>query len=104
MVESESFSEGKAENVSNVDAVAVISEDGNIVSLFAVNRKLGEDAELELSGLGRLELESHISMEGDDLKAGNSMETPDNVTPVTHAVSDTVTLTGGSWNYLKFTK
>ena len=104
VVESESFSEGKAENVSNVDAVAVISEDGNTVSLFAVNRKLGEDAELELSGFDGYRLQSHISMEGDDLKAGNSITAPDNVTPVTHEVTDKVTLTGGSWNYLKFTK
>ena len=90
--------------MATVDAVAVISEDGNTVSLFATNRKLGEDAELELSGFEGFKLVSHISMEGDDLKAGNSMETPDNVTPVTHEVGETVTLKGGSWNYLKFTK
>ncbi|MCR5227785.1 MAG: alpha-N-arabinofuranosidase [Eubacterium sp.] len=103
-VEAGTFTEGKAENVATVDAVAVLSEDGNTVSLFATNRKLGEDAELELSGFEGFKLVSHISMEGDDLKAGNSMETPDNVTPVTHEVGDIVTLKGGSWNYLKFTK
>jgi alpha-N-arabinofuranosidase len=43
-------------------------------------------------------------MEGDDLKAGNSMETPDNVTPVTHEVGDSIVLKGGSWNFLKFTR
>ena len=101
---SDTFTEGKAEKVANVDAVAVLSEDEKTISLFAVNRKLGEDAELDLSGFEEFKLESHVSMEGDDLKAGNSMETPDNVTPVTHEVGDSIVLKGGSWNFLKFTR
>ena len=103
-VVSDTFTEGKAEKVANVDAVAVLSEDEKTISLFAVNRKLGEDAELDLSGFEGFKLESHVSMEGDDLKAGNSMETPDNVTPVIHEVGDSITLKGGSWNFLKFTR
>ena len=103
-VVSDTFTEGKAEKVANVDAVAVLSEDEKTISLFAVNRKLGEDAELDLSGFEGFKLVSHVSMEGDDLKAGNSMETPDNVTPVTHEVGDSITLKGGSWNFLKFTR
>ena len=103
-VVSDTFTEGKAEKVANVDAVAVLSEDEKTISLFAVNRKLGEEAELDLSGFEGFKLESHVSMEGDDLKAGNSMETPDNVTPVIHEVGDSITLKGGSWNFLKFTR
>lgn len=103
-VVSDTFTEGKAEKVANIDAVAVLSEDEKTISLFAVNRKLGEDAELDLSGFEGFKLESHVSMEGDDLKAGNSMETPDNVTPVTHEVGDSIVLKGGSWNFLKFTR
>ena len=103
-VVSDTFTEGKAEKVANVDAVAVLSEDEKTISLFAVNRKLGEDAELDLSGFEGFKLVSHVSMEGDDLKAGNSMETPDNITPVTHEVGDSITLKGGSWNFLKFTR
>ena len=103
-VVSDTFTEGKAEKVANVDAVAVLSEDEKTISLFAVNRKLGEDAELDLFGFDGFKLESHVSMEGDDLKAGNSMETPDNVTPVIHEVGDSITLKGGSWNFLKFTR
>lgn len=103
-VVSDTFTEGKAEKVANVDAVAVLSEDEKTISLFAVNRKLGEDAELDLSGFEGFKLVSHVSMEGDDLKAGNSMETPDNVTPVIHEVRDSITLKGGSWNFLKFTR
>ena len=101
-VESETFSEGKSQDTSCVDAVTVLSEDGKTLSLFAVNRKIGEAAELSLEGFENYKLVSHISMEGEDLKAGNSIETPDNVIPVIHDVKDSVTLAGGSWNFLKF--
>ena len=43
-------------------------------------------------------------MEGEDLKAGNSIENPDKVTPVEKSVDGNIVLTGGSWNFLKFTK
>ena len=101
-VESETFSEGKSQDTPCVDAVTVLSEDGKTLSLFAVNRKIGEAAELSLEGFENYKLVSHISMEGEDLKAGNSIETPDNVIPVIHDVKDSVTLAGGSWNFLKF--
>ena len=68
------------------------------------NRKLGEDAELSLEGLEDYKLVSHISMEGDDLKAGNSMAEPEKVTPVTHEIKDGTKIKGGSWNYLRFEK
>ncbi len=103
-VESETFTAGKSENTPCVDAATVLSEDGKTLSVFAVNRKIGEAAELEIEGLDGFRLVSHISMEGDDLKAGNSMAEPDKVTPVNHEINDKVTLTGGSWNYLKYEK
>ena len=103
-VESDTFTEGKAENVDAVDAVAVLSEDENVISVFVVNRKIGEDAKLEIEGLEGYKLVSHVSMEGDDLKIGNSISEPDKVVPVIHEVGDEINLTGGSWNYLKFSK
>ena len=103
-VESDTFTEGKAENVATVDAVAVLSEDEKEISVFAVNRKIGEDAKLEIEGLEEYKLVSHVSMEGDDLKIGNSISEPEKVVPVIHEVGDEINLTGGSWNYLKFSK
>ena len=103
-VSSETFTEGKAENVPVVDSVAVISEDKETVSVFAVNRKVDEAAELDIEGLEGYKLVSHISMEGDDLKAGNSMAEPDKVTPVIHEVKEGVSLAAASWNYLSFKK
>ncbi|MBP5192253.1 MAG: alpha-N-arabinofuranosidase [Eubacterium sp.] len=102
----DTFTEGKAVDVPTVDAVAVISDDESEISVFAVNRKLGEDAETELSldGFEGFELVEHISMEGDDLKAGNSITEPDKVVPVEKSIGGSVILTGGSWNYLKFKK
>lgn len=105
-IETGSFSEGKAENVPAVDAVAVLSEDGTELSVFAVNRLLGEDAELDLSleGFDGYKLTQHISMEGSDLKAGNSMENPEAIVPVEKEINDKITLSAASWNFLKFTK
>ena len=100
------FSAGKTENAPTVDAVAVLSEDESELAVFAVNRKLGEDAELDLNleGFEGYKLVEHISMEGEDLKAGNSIDNPDKVTPVEKSVDGNIVLTGGSWNFLKFTK
>ena len=105
-IECGSFTEGKAVDVPVVDAVAVISDDESEVSVFAVNRKIGEDAKIDLSldGFDGYKLVEHVSMEGDDLKAGNSINEPDKVTPVEKSVDGGVVLTGGSWNYLKFKK
>jgi alpha-N-arabinofuranosidase len=101
-VECDRFTEGKAESVPSVDAVAVLSEDEKTISVFAVNRKINAAAELEMDGLDGYRLVSHISMEGEDLKAGNSMAEPDKVKPVIHEVGDGISLAGGSWNYLKY--
>ena len=100
------FSAGKTENAPIVDAVAVLSDDESELAVFAVNRKLGEDAELDLNleGFEGYKLVEHISMEGEDLKAGNSIDNPDKVTPVEKSVDGNIVLTGGSWNFLKFTK
>ncbi len=105
-IQCDTFSAGKTENAPIVDAVAVLSEDEKEISVFAVNRKLGEDAEIDLSfgGFEGYKLVEHISMEGEDLKAGNSIENPDKVTPVEKSVDGNIVLTGGSWNFLKFTK
>ena len=48
-IQCDTFSAGKTENAPIVDAVAVLSEDEKEISVFAVNRKLGEDAEIDLS-------------------------------------------------------
>lgn len=99
------FTEGKSENVPYVDAVAVLSEDGKQLSVFAVNRSVDEDAEIDLdiSQFEGMKLVQHISMEGEDMKAGNSIDEPDKVTPVVKEIGDNLVLKGCSWNFLKFT-
>lgn len=99
------FTEGKSENVPYVDAVAVLSEDEKQLSVFAVNRSVDEDAEIDLdiSRFEGMKLVQHISMEGEDMKAGNSIDEPDKVTPVVKEIGDNIVLKGCSWNFLKFT-
>lgn len=105
-IDCERFTEGKAVDIPVVDAVAVVSDDETEISVFAVNRKLDEAAEIELSmeGFDGYELTEHISMEGEDLKAGNSIDEPEKVVPVNKSVDGSIVLAGGSWNYLKFRK
>ncbi|MBO4864245.1 MAG: alpha-N-arabinofuranosidase [Eubacterium sp.] len=105
-IEAGTFTEGKAENIPNVDAVAVLSEDEKELAVFAVNRVIGEDAEVELKldGFEGYKLTEHVSMEGADLKAGNSIDEPEKVVPVIKEIGETLKLTGGSWNFLKFEK
>ena len=105
-IECGTFTEGKAENIPAVDAVAVLSDDENELAVFAVNRLIGEDAELDidLEGFEGYKLAEHVAMEGEDLKAGNSIDKPDNVTPVTKEINDKVILKGGSWNFLRYKK
>lgn len=65
-----------------VDATATMADDGS-VTIFAVNRDLKEDVALEadLRAFGELKVLEHIVLHHDDVKAVNTEENPDNVTP-----------------------
>lgn len=65
-----------------VDATATMADDGS-VTIFAVNRDLKEDIALEadLRAFGELKVLEHIVLHHDDVKAVNTEENPDNVTP-----------------------
>ncbi len=98
------------DNVPYIDAVATMDKDGN-VTLFAVNRDMKEDFELEidLRAFGDLKIEEHILMHNDDVKAVNNEENPENVVPGKGpggSISDgkaTVKLPSLSWNVIRFT-
>ncbi|MBQ8160901.1 MAG: alpha-N-arabinofuranosidase [Clostridia bacterium] len=72
------------EAVPYVDAAATMDEEGN-VTIFAVNRDLGEDALLsvDLRAFGEMKVEEHIVLHHDDVKAVNTEEKPEEVAPVT---------------------
>lgn len=102
----DSYDTEKIKNVPYVDSAAVISDDGNEITIFAVNRSLDEACDLNIATLGYddYSLTQHIAMEGDDLKAVNTADSPDNVIPVEKAISENISLSPHSWNMLIFKK
>ncbi len=102
----DSYDTEKIKNVPYVDSAAVISDDGNEITIFAVNRSLDEACDLNIATLGydNCSLTQHIAMEGDDLKAVNTADSPDNVIPVEKAISENISLSPHSWNMLIFKK
>ena len=91
-----------------LDATAVMNDDGS-VTIFAVNRDLKEDIELtcDLRAFGDLKPFEHIILHHDDVKATNTEDEPDKVTPFTgeNGRMDggklTVRVTALSWNVIR---
>ncbi|QNU67036.1 alpha-N-arabinofuranosidase [Ruminiclostridium herbifermentans] len=95
-----------------IDAVAVISDDNNEITIFAVNKDTDNSITLdvELNGFGTFEVVEHITLENSDIKATNTKENPNNVVPNSNgnaAIEDgnvKATLGKLSWNVIKLRK
>ncbi len=80
--------------------------------MFAVNRDMKENIELtcDLRAFGKLQPSEHIVLHHDDVKAVNSENAPDNVSPKkgTHGKMDagqlTISIPALSWNVIRLTK
>ena len=99
------------EGVPELDATATMAEDGS-VTIFAVNRSMTDAIELsadlrDFDGLAHVE---HTVMHHDDVKAVNTEENPDNVSPVKGADGTldggrlTISIPALSWNVIRLTK
>jgi len=93
-----------------IDSVAVKNHEDNTLTIFALNRNLHEDIQLECD-LRSLDVENcieHIAMEGNELKDTNSIIMPGNVAPITKkapVIADglmEIVLNRASWNVLRF--
>ncbi len=99
------------EKVPNVDAAAVLGDDGSL-TIFAVNRKLGEDVCLEVDArsFGTFARMEQSVLHHDDLKAVNTEENPDNVAPVSLPAQKVdsekveIKLGAASWNVIRLTR
>lgn len=103
-VDCATYDSRKHRNVPYLDSVAVLSENGEELTVFVLNRNLTEDMDvaMKVEGLS-LEPVEHISMEGFDLKAVNDAKTPDAVKPATKALKDgNVHVSKASWNVLRY--
>ena len=100
----------RLKNVPYVDAIAVLNEDKKELTVFAVNRSLEEniDLDIDLRDFANAKLVEHIVLENNDMKATNTIDNPNNVIPhnngITKVSTDlaTATLNKHSWNVMRF--
>lgn len=99
-------------DVPYIDAAAVIGDDKNEITVFAVNRNMEENItlDIELNGFGQFEVIEHIVLEHSDVKAVNTKSNPNNVVPNTNgnaAIEDgnvKTDLKKLSWNVIRLRK
>ena len=83
IVDSPKYDSKEFTDVPILETVAVINEEGNNITIFAVNRNQNESLLLEcnLSQFTGLRVLEHIVLENNDIKAMNSIQFPDKVVP-----------------------
>ncbi len=99
-------------DVSAIDATAVINDNNDEITVFAVNRHMEDSITLdvELNGFGQFEVVEHIVLEHDDVKAANTKQNPNNVVPNNNGnaiVEDgciKASLKNLSWNVIRMKK
>ncbi len=94
----------KFKKIPYIEMVPVLSEDEKQIIIFAVNRSMDSELELNMhiNGFEKITLIKHTALEGDDVKASNSPENPENVIPVEKDVKEQILLAPCSWNMLIF--
>ena len=87
-----------------VEAVTVWNEEAREVTVFAVNRNLEEDIPLdvEIGGLEGLRKLAHRVLTNDDLKAVNTADCPDTVSPADLPLTAETVLPKHSWNVIRY--
>ncbi len=99
-------------DVSAIDATAVINDNNDEITIFAVNRHMEDSITLdvELNGFGQFEVVEHIVLEHNDVKATNTKENPNNVVPnnngnaIVEDGSIKASLKNLSWNVIRLKK
>lgn len=112
VVKSDKYDTKDFTDVPYLDAIGVVSESEEQVTIFAVNRDLEGDMEFEcdLRGFSDFTVQEHIVLAHPDLKATNTAERPNNVVP--HTVDGTKLEAGkvfaklpkASWNVIRLAK
>jgi len=92
-----------------LDGIAILDDENDALTIFAVNRSQDDDLTLEcdLRGVGDYRVEEHLLLAHDDWDAANTEAKPDNVVPHkanTASVVDgklTALLPRLSWNVVR---
>ncbi len=111
-INSAKYSNPAYDAVPLLDAVAVLNEENEELTIFAVNRSQDGALSLEgdLRGVGDYKLIEHIVLENPDPSARNTIASPDNVVPHSQVQGDfangqlSVMLPQLSWNVIRLAK
>ena len=103
IVDCDSYSVKDIDSVPYIESSVIYNEEQKRITVFASNRSLDEDAELDiaLEGFGKFKLSEWVELYCDDLKAENSAD-GEIVSPTQRAVGDPLILKKHSWNMLVF--
>ena len=103
-VECGSYQAGKYGETPYLESIAVANEQAREIVVFAVNRSLTEEMELEIqvTGYGDLEKLSHRILFCEDLKAVNTADAPDTVAPGELPLTEATVLPKHSWNVIRY--
>ena len=96
------------EKVPVLDVAAVCDDNGEVV-IFAINRDLGRPVEMnvDLRAFGAKQIEEHLVLHHDDVRATNTESDPDRVSPVSYRDGEiasgrlTIVLPALSWNVIR---
>ena len=102
-IESDSYSSKEKWDVPYLCASVIHNEENREVIVFAANRSLEEEMDLNISldDFGECKLIEHIELYSDDLKIINDKDAQ-RVTPVSLPVDGDVKLKNHSWNMLRY--
>lgn len=102
----------KLGEVSVLDAVTIVNDDAETLTIFAVNKDLNEDLQLDsdLRQYAGYMVKSHVVLSHKDMKAVNTEDTPDTVAPSLNGNAEfnngilTAIIEKHSWNMILLSK
>lgn len=103
VVKCDTYTEEDISDIPYLEASAIFNDDKREITVFAVNRSLTKDMELDLrlEDFGECRATEHVQLYHDDLGAKNTAEKSE-VLPENVALGDRIVLKKHSWNMLKF--
>lgn len=97
------YTEEDIKDIPYLETSVIFNDDKREICVFAVNRSLTEEMELDitLEDFGECTLFEHVELYNDDLKAVNTKDVK-NVLPRNVELADKIILKKHSWNMIKF--
>ncbi|MHB8130144.1 MAG: arabinosylfuranosidase ArfA [Mobilitalea sp.] len=110
VISCDKYNTDKIKDIPYVEAIGIINEEKNELTVFAVNRSLEEsiDLEIDLRDFKKAKLVEHIVLENADMQAVNTATNPNNVVPHCNGITSIsteaaiATLNKHSWNVIRF--